>query len=204
MSSLDYQHAFDLCAAESYRRPGPIAIWAGSGFCAREMRDRLPADRVVLVEVGPGWSGEEMNPRAIFHAAVWACPERDSGARVARAIAPSLAPGGVLTVVVSTALARLLPEWRTPDDTPGRTTPRATRAVDWLRSSGLEVRDLRTFHGPASVLWARAGGLLERLGRPDLGDRLHFKMRRGYAARVVPLLAPLVVVTALRPGGSAG
>ena len=50
--SLEYQHAFDLCAVEVCRDGGEVAVFASSPFYARELLKRFAGKRVRLVSVG--------------------------------------------------------------------------------------------------------------------------------------------------------
>ena len=56
--SLEYQHAFDLCASEIQRRGGPCVLRSSSPFYARELLKRIDALRPAQVAVEG--SGEEL------------------------------------------------------------------------------------------------------------------------------------------------
>jgi hypothetical protein len=196
--SLEYQYAFDLCAVEVHRISGPVAVFAGSPFYARELLKRMGGCEARLVPIG-GWGsssaniGELLGPE-VEHldvqtlesldvqtkAIVWAEPERTSGEQALRHIHRMLLPGGHLYVIASGWLARFLPEWRRNDDRPGERPVGLRRTIKWLRQGRFTVEGLYGFHGPESILWGYAFRLMERLGRGGLADRCHFKMRAGY------------------------
>jgi hypothetical protein len=200
-SSLEYQHAFDLCAVEVHRTGGPVVVLAGSPFYARELLKRLGGREAWLVPAGT-WasSGENMGKLLgpeVEHpnvetlkrlnietkTVVWAEPERGSGQQFLTHIHRTLLPGGHLYVIASGWPARFLPEWRRNDDRPGEHPVGLRQTRKWLRRSGLTVEALYGFHGPVSILWGYAFRLMERLGRGDLADRCLFKMRAEYVVR---------------------
>jgi len=200
--SLEYQHAFDLCAVEAHRVAGPVAVLAGSPFYARELLKRLGGSPVVFCPVGgwgdgfeDGWGalspevtwdrvvvmkpGGEETPLPVA-AAIWAEPEKGDGEAALGHIRPTLQPGGRLWVVTSGQLCRFLPEWQRAKDRPARDPARLRQVIRWLRGGGFTVEALYGFHGPASILWGYVFRLMERLGRGDLADRCHFAMRARY------------------------
>ena len=212
--SLEYQYAFDLCALEAYRAGGPIVIYVGDPFYARELLQRLEGCPTRLVPIGAwsSWAGDRQR---------WAGPQLGSpsastrdevagdGSPAARTIIwaeplpgnlaqscglpDALRAGGQVCVIHSGWLARLLPEWRGAQ----RRFPGLRSTLSWLRLQGLRVERTCGFHGPASFAWARASQVAERLGRPDRADRWGY---RGRAAYVVTgwqvLLAPVAVTLA--------
>jgi len=219
--SLEYQHAFDICAVEVHRTGGPVAVFAGSPFYARELLKRLDGCKAVLVPIGD-WSsssasiGELLGPevehpnfetleRLDVHAktAVWAEPEREGGERVLKRINQMLFPGGHMYVIASGWLARFLPEWQHNDNRPGQWPVGLRQAVKWLRQGGFAVEALYGFHGPASILWGYAFRLLERLGRGDLADRCLFQMRAKYVVSGWPVFcAPVGIAVAQKQASS--
>jgi len=196
--SLEYQHAFDLCAVEAHREGGPVAVFASSPFYARKLLKRLDGCEATLVPIG-GWSsssaniGELLGPE-VEHpdvqilesldvqakAAVWAEPERESSRQVLKHVHQVLLPGGHLYVIASGWLARFLPEWKRDDGLPGERPVGLRQTITSLRQGGFTVEALYGFHGPESILWGYAFRLMERLGRGDLADRCLFKMRAEY------------------------
>jgi hypothetical protein len=196
--SLEYQHAFDLCAVEAHRTGGPVAIFTSSPFYARELLKRLDGCEVWLVPTG-NWSSsgedigkllspevehpniETLNRLSIeAEAAVWAEPERESGEQILTHIHRMLLPGRHLYVIASGWLARFLPEWQRNEDRPGERLVGLRQTTKWLRQSGFTIEARYGFHGPVSILWGYAFRMMERLGRGDLADRCLFKMRAEY------------------------
>jgi hypothetical protein len=198
--SLEYQHAFDLCAVEVHRAKEPVVVFASSPFYARELLKRLGGCEAMLLPVGDrmlsvasaqsalgpevAWEhlggGEEAREPVAVPVAVWAEPEREGGKQVLKHIHQMLLPGGRLHIIASGWLARFLPEWRRDDDRPVQRPVGLRQAVKWLQQGGFAVEALYGFHGPASILWAYAFRLLESLGRGDLADRCLFQMRAEY------------------------
>ncbi|MGA9349014.1 MAG: hypothetical protein WBW48_09445 [Anaerolineae bacterium] len=196
--SLEYQHAFDLCAVEVHRIDRPVAVFASSPFYARELLKRLDGCEFRLVPTGD-WSsssasiGELLGPE-VEHpsvqaleslnvqakAIVWAEPEREGGEQVLKRINQMLFSGGHLYTIASGWLARFLPEWRCNDDRPGEHPVGLWQTTKWLRQGGFTVQALYGFHGPVSILWGYAFRLMGRLSLGDLADRCLFKMRAEY------------------------
>jgi hypothetical protein len=196
--SLEYQHAFDLCAVEAHRIDRPVAVFASSPFYARELLKRLGGCEAWLVPTG-SWSSSSTNIDELLSPEVkdanvqtlerldvqtktvmWAEPEQESSEQVLKHIHQMLLPSGHLYVIASGWLARFLPEWRGHDDPPGEHPVGLRRTTRWLQQSGYRIEAMYGFHGPMSILWGYAFRLMERLGRGDLADRCLFKMRAGY------------------------
>lgn len=223
--SLEYQHAFDLCAVEVQRAGGPVQVIAGSPFYARELLKRFDSRTSVLF---PAWNpnlsteeladslGEEavwaglqsgLSARAQAGAVVWAEPEMQDAERFAGEISRALQPGARLCVVASGWLARYLPERQRLVDRPAGHPAGLRRTRYWLRRAGLTIEAAYGFHGPMSMLLGYASGLAGRLRRPDLADRCHFGMRAHFSVSGWQAFwAPVGVLVAARPtrvdGGS--
>jgi hypothetical protein len=223
--SLEYHHAFDLCAVELHRVGGPLAVFAGSPFYARELLKRLPACGGMLFALG-GWASPAADLVSLLGpelaatpfrlaagaddltrvpAAVWAEPESEGGEQVLAQIQEILLPAGHLYVVSSGWLARYLPEWQRPGDQPAVRPAGWRPLARWLRRGGFVVRALYGFHPPASVMWGYAFRLQHLLGRPELADRCHLRMRAVYVAcghralgQAVAAATPVRVVVASR------
>lgn len=204
--SLEYQHAFDFCAVQAHRAQGPVALLASSPFYARELLPRLRGCDVALVPLGD-WDAEtaglavsagDVQAAAI----VWAGPERGDDDAVLERIERALLSEGCLCIVAAGWLARILPEWQRETDRPGHRPAGLRRIAGRLKSRGFVVESDRGFHGPESILWGYASRLMRALGRADLADRCHFRMRARYAvgggqARWAP-----VQVIVMRKGSS--
>jgi hypothetical protein len=215
--SLEYQHAFDLCAVEVHRIRGPVAVFASSPFYGREVLKRLEGCEAGLVPMG-GWISSEGDMRRLLgpeveppdvqtlesmkqqvKAAVWAEPEREHGEQALNRISQALLPGGRLYVIVSGWPARFLPEWRQVGGGSSERPAGLWRTSRRLRQGGFRVETLYGFHGPVSVLWGYASRCMTHLGRGDWADRCHFKMRAEYVAgRWQALWAPVSVAVARR------
>jgi hypothetical protein len=216
--SLDYQHAFDLCAVEVHRHSGAVAVFASSPFHARELLKRLNGSATALVPTGTWrssagdsdqWLGPEVRVPAVrtleaieppLQTIVWAEPEMETGQQVMRRIGHLLRADARLCVVVSDWLAAFLPEWRGQKGQPARRPAGLRRTYTWLRQAGFEVEQVSAFHGPQSIAWGYASRFMLRLGRGDWADRCHFQMRAQYTVYGWQgLLSPVSVVVAKRP-----
>jgi len=197
--SLEYQHAFDLCAVEVHRVQGPVAVFASRPFFAREVLKRLTGCEAALVPIGSWGSSREdvgglLGPEADapvvrmaecarlqVRSVVWVEPQQQGGERALDHIRRILPPDGKVCVIVSGWLARFLPEWRQVE----RRLAEPPAGLWWtfqrLRQAGLRVETLHGFHGLSSILWSYAWRGLARLGRDDWADRCHFQMRAQYA-----------------------
>lgn len=198
--SLEFRHAFDSCAVEVHRLGGPLAVFAGSPFCARELLRRLDDCSPALFPVGDwvssgasaqpllgpvaawehGHAGERALKPVDFSVAVWAEPDRKGGERILKHIYGIVRPGGSLYVVASGRLARFLPEWRRDNDRPGEHPAGLLPTLRLLRGGGFTTKAIYGFHGPLSILWGYASRMMERLDRGNWADRCHFKMRAEY------------------------
>lgn len=197
--SLEYQHAFDLCAVEVHRTEGPITVFASSPFYARELLKRLEDRMAVLVALGEWqprasdlrqWLGIEIDPsafslasphlRSYAHCAIWAEPEWIGGAQALCNIRETLLPGAKLYVICSGWLARFLPEWQQSHNRPSEHPIGLRQAISWLRHSDFAMEALYGFHGPQSIFWGYASRWMESLGRGNLADRCLFQMRATY------------------------
>jgi hypothetical protein len=199
--SLEYQHAFDLCAVEAHRAGGPVTIYASSPFYAREILKRLSSLPAALAPTGD-WASlsssmeEKLGPEVPgpnitaaeamerpASVAIWAEPEPDTAAYLRQSVLRSLEREGRLCIINSGWLARRLPEWTRLEGRPA-SRPVALRQVRrWLQSSAFTIEATVGFHGPLSILWGYRHHLAQRLGRPDVADRCHFKMRAEYVTR---------------------
>ena len=194
---LEYQHAFDYCAVEAQRYGGPVMVAASSTFYASQLLGRLEACEPQLIDAD-GVAASRL-AAGCARAIVWAEPEQATGAQALRNLHRLLSPQGCLYVIVSRPLARLLPEWRGAAAHPAIAPAGLRRTIGWLRGEGWSIVQMYGFHGPASIIWEGAGRVMERVGRADLADRCHFKMRDTYIAGGVQLaLAPVAVLAATR------
>ncbi|MBN1954927.1 MAG: hypothetical protein JW900_07735 [Anaerolineae bacterium] len=202
--SLEYQHAFDLCAMGVYPVAGRVAILTSSDFCAAQMMERVGEadchstknDRAEIQAVTvPKTEPVGAHGRAPLHI-VWAEPQGVGDERVLAAIQQALLPEGRLWVIVSGWLARALPEWRAGDP-PAARPGGIRRTVRLVRRHGFDVEAVYGFHGPAAIFWGVVSRPMGWIGRHDLADRCLFRMRANYVAvGKSATLAPVGVITA--------
>jgi hypothetical protein len=219
---LDYQHAFDLCAMEVRRRPGPVALFARSSFHGLDLLKRLGGCEVVLVPLGdepgslPGNGGSFRRPTSArhggwattagtaVHSAIWIEPDF-ADERVLRRMRMTLMPGGTLYLVVSGYLARLRRGVAQDRGWPIQRPAGWRRTMRWLREAGFTVTSLYGFQGAESLTWACAARLAEHLGRDDLADRCHFRMRAEYVVTGrLASVATVAMIVARRRSASDG
>lgn len=94
-----------------------------------------------------------------------------------------LPPGAPLVVIMSQPLARMVPERRSWSGTPvGMQLSGINQLLEALRSAGLRIEARHGIHSVASIVLSQVSRQAARLGRPDLGDRLHFAARLRYCA----------------------
>jgi hypothetical protein len=114
-------------------------------------------------------------------AALWVEPLRQSWRAELRSLARALPGGAPLVVVVSRPLARLLPARPLASDAPlGLACGGVGKLRRALHRSGFGLEGEYGLHTPLAVCLHQLGSQLDRLGRPDLGDRLHFAARKRY------------------------
>lgn len=200
--SLEYQHAFDLCAIEVHRAGGPVAVFASSPFYARELLKRLGKRPLILYPLG-GWDDEfegdweALSPEVTWEgivvtrpggkgvplpvvATLWAEPEKGGGEATLGYIRQTLQPARRLWVITSGRLSRLIPEWRRAEDQPVRDPAGLQQALRWLRQNGFTLQALYGFHGWVSIFWGLLAKRWGQLGRGDLADRCYFQMRETF------------------------
>lgn len=209
-SSLEYQYAFDLCAARAYAAAGSVALVASSAFYSAEIGRRMTGCTLVPTSPAAGpvdglasLNGDRIQsiPLAGWNreagTVVWAEPEPEGSDAVLGAIGRNLSAGGSLYAVSSSGLARALPEWK-QDAAPGGRRPLGPRrTLALLRAATFVIEEMYGFHGPASVAWSYLSRAAAGIGRADLADRCHFQMRATYVVSGwLSLLAPVCVIVA--------
>lgn len=199
--SLEYQHAFDLCAVEVHHTGGAVAVFASSSFYARELLKRLTGCEAELLPTR-SWSAssasfwELLGPEvehpdvqtsgslnSQMKVAVWAEPEREVDKQILIRLYDLLLPDGHLYTISSGWLSRFLLERRRDDDQPSEHPVGLWQTTRWLRQGGFTVKALYGFHSPLSILWGYAYRLMEHWGRSDLADRCLFQMRTKYMSK---------------------
>lgn len=113
--------------------------------------------------------------------ALWVEPPAETWRSDLAALSDALPSGAPLVVVASRPLARLLPETRAwAKHSLGLRPFGLAQLRRELASSGFVLEANHGFHSPVAIALNALGQRLERLGRPDLGDRLHFAARLRY------------------------
>lgn len=186
--SLSYQHACDLCAIEAQRSERPTAVITGSRFLARELLQRLSDRPVYLVTpdfqhamlmTGPNRGPSNLESLAEqIGCVIWAEPSQSDKEQILQRIQTMLAADGVL-VVMGSGLLTHMSKARSQHGAGGK-TPGIRQIGIWLRQSGFRIQAQYGFFGIASILWSIMAQILERLGREELADRYHFRMRANY------------------------
>ena len=173
--NLEYQFIYDLCAQVASQAPRHCSLVVSSPLHARELNSRIPEGRLVTA---PSWKLSETD------CVIWAEPSIQQSKTVLSNIKEALVSDGKLVVVVSGNLASRLSEWRDGLTLPPDETPLAwlrTRAL--LREANLQITQEYTFRGITTLLWEYASQLTTRIGRPDLTDRLTYKMRADFSVK---------------------
>jgi len=215
--SLEYQHAFDLCAQMVSHSGYPTQVFVSSRFHAREMLGRLEANETAIVPVGQ-WAASAVNEMTQLYAnekleeapgvnlatgqamsILWAEPGYHTNDETMALIVQTLVPNGCLLVISSGWLSRFLP------DPLGETRQKRGGLVDqyrirqMLHRKGFDISSTYGFHGLFSSVWGFAYRLMSSLHRPDLADRCHFQMRAKFISRGwLSWLAPVRVTLATR------
>lgn len=164
LAPLDYRYALDA-ALTLLDRTGDLQVVCNLPALDREIRQRIapaappaPANSVLWVEpLAAGWLAQ------------------------LAALSEQLAPGATLAVIASRPLARLIPERRTWQVKALGTQLAGLPALRrGLRRAGYRISAEYGMHSALSIGLSLLSQQLERRGRPDLGDRLHFAARLHY------------------------
>jgi len=210
--TLEYAQAFDLAAGTLNRGEGPGLAVVSSPVHAVELLKRCPGpvdywstenfDAPAFVAEAQGWAWGAASAALLNHqntkayeALIWAEPESHSALAKAMLLRSVAQANAVLVVIASAPLRRFLPAWQIhPRPAQDPLSPGAVRRA--LSKAGWQLKETITFHGPRAVAWTKLAQLLERLGRPDWGDRCLFAMRANY--REPGWLWPLAPVSLIR------
>ncbi|HEX5415937.1 MAG TPA: hypothetical protein VFZ25_09750 [Chloroflexota bacterium] len=189
LAPLDYRYALDAAAALLGGQP-PAAVYCNVAALGEEARQRFPG--VDLTPPPPSSCDGKGGSRAVL----WIEPTVDSWQTELATIAAEVPAGGTLVVVASRPLARLLPERRGWRGDPLGSRPRGIATLyRGLRDAGFVVAESHGVHSLKAIGLSALGARCERLGRPELGDRLRFAARRAY--RDGGILQPLATVALL-------
>lgn len=164
LAPLDYRYALDA-ALTLLDRSKPIRVMSNLPALDGEIGQRIPAT-------------EQDFPA---QSALWVEPLADTWPTELAALTRQLTPGATLALIVSRPLARLIPERRTWQVRALGTRldglPTLRRG---LRQAGYRIHAEYGVHSALSIGLNLLSQQLERRGRPDLGDRLHFAARLRY------------------------
>lgn len=193
------RYALDAALALLASTPGAPLVRCGCPDLAAEVRQRLPVQA----------------PAMPAPAALWVEPAATDWQAELASLAAALAPGATLVIVASRPLARRLPE-RGRAVAPLRSASRATApaaaplglrigGIDRLRRActraGFRIAAVYGIHSALAIGLNLLGLLAERLGRPDLGDRLHVAARLRYctAGPLAPVATVALIIARKEP-----
>jgi hypothetical protein len=126
----------------------------------------------------PDWAGA-----SVVRAGLWIEPLADTWPAELQALAGALPAGAPLVVVASRPLAHLLPERRSWGGRPLSFRPGGIgRLRRGLRRAGLVLEASYGIHSAVAIGLNALSWQMAYLGRPDLGDRIHFAARLRYRA----------------------
>jgi hypothetical protein len=164
LAPLDYRYALDAAMSVLGSKHAPLVI-CNAAEIAGEVRQRiLSAPNPVLPDAG-----------------LWVEPLSSTWQQELATLAQKLPPGAPLVIIASRPIARWLPERRGwSRHGLGLRAGGVGQIRRALPKVGLRPRAIFGVHSGLSVVLSGAGGLVQRLGRPELGDRLHFAARLNY------------------------
>jgi hypothetical protein len=183
-------YALDACALSFGATRGPILLVSSQPAWEYVLRRRL-GDRFFTID------DPERPPAQAWIGAAWLDPQRPLWQGQLQAMSRELPGGSLLSVVQSLPLAALR---RTVNPYAVGIVPhRLLQFRTALIQNGFRLE--RTF-GFQTLWWIVLGRIAARLEttRPDLGDRLHFAMRRGFATRGPALVFAMTGLIEARAG----
>lgn len=186
LAPLDYRYALDAA----------LALLAGKPTLVRCDLPELAS------EVGQRIS----QPAATdMSAALWIEPSADRWQDVLASFTLMLPVGTLLVVIASRPLAQLLPERRAWSGQPlGIQHGGIGRLRRALVQSQFRLEATYGIHSVAAIALNMLSQRMERLGRPDLGDRLHFAARLRYCATGPAASLAAVALLSARKVGTTG
>jgi len=166
LAPLDYRYALDA-ALTLLDRTGPLRVVSNLPALDGEIRQRITA-------------ADQVAPAS---AALWVEPLADTWPAELATLTRQIKPDATLAVIASRPLARLIPERRSWQARALGTQLTGLRTLRrGLRRAGYHISAEYGIHSALSIGLSLLSQQLERRGRPDLGDRLHFAARLRYCA----------------------
>lgn len=163
---LDYRYALDAAITALAHRGGPL-VRCHVPQLAEEVRQRIGT-----------W-----NEQPVPETALWVEPLQEHWQSDLAEFRSMLPAGSPLVIVASRPLARLLAARRSWTGIPLGLRPGGLNLLRrHLRRENFNVEQQYAIHSLASIRLNALSRLAARLGRPDLGDRLHYAARLHYCA----------------------
>lgn len=161
---LDYRYALDA-AASLLSNAGPSLVLCQANELVAEVRQRIPR-----------WGTKESAT-----AALWVEPRAKGWQAEVETLQNALPGGAPLVIVMSRPFAQIVLErrgWTQP--ALGLQVGGIERVRRALVRAGFTLEASHGIHSVAAMALNVIGQRCERLGRPELGDRLQFAARRRY------------------------
>lgn len=195
MVPLEYRYALDAAVLEANDATGPQPlVLCNMPELLEEVRLRWPH------AAAPGLlarSTESAYGSPSADAALWIEPLTTSWEADLNVLAGAVRAGGRLVVIASQPLARILPGRRQPREVlaAGARVGGIPRLRQRLSAAGFHLEARYGLHSVRAIGANVLSRQLERWGRPDLADRLHFWARLHYCE--LGLAAGMSTVTLL-------
>ncbi|MGH2457604.1 MAG: hypothetical protein ACRDIY_01915 [Chloroflexota bacterium] len=176
---LDYRYALDA-ATSLLSAAGPSFVLCQADELLGEVRQRIPR-----------WA-----TKRDAAAVLWVEPAASGWEAEAETFGTALPENGLLVIVMSRPLARLIPERRTwARPAIGLQIGGVERVRRAIGRAGFRLEASHGIHSAMAIALSLVGQQCARAGHPALGDRLHFAARRRY--RVTGLGEGLATVSLL-------
>jgi len=161
---LDYRYAFDAAMSVLAGKSAPLVLCNVRELMG-EIRQRIPV-----------WAESRSAP-----AALWVEPLADTWRDELESFTNALPEGAPLAIVASRTLAYLLPERHSWEGRPLGFQPGGIGQLErTLGSAGFTIEASYGIHSVLAIGLNILSRLMDRGGRPDIGDRLHFAARLRY------------------------
>jgi len=181
LAPLEYRYVLDA-ALPALAGAGEPLVRCNLPALAGEIRQRIPR-----------WSAADAR------AALWVEPRTVDWRAELASLAGALPPGAPLVVVASLPLARLLPESRAWGSVALGQQPGGLRRLRRaLPRAGFVLEAAHGAHALPAIGLSLLSRIAERLGRPELADRLHFAARLRYCVAGPPVALATVALLLAR------